>query len=257
MSKKTRKNKQKNHQKKKHAKILRRKQKKSQRSISTLPTRSKQDGNIFKENCIFRFFFEKWQAEALTNGYVWISTLETCRGYENPEQGDPGEATMTYNSGKITGDGDNPDVQLIAKRSGISIGKGCSNITMSNNICYSRLPDGYVLCTTDDFLPGKLSKTFGMYCVKINNPKLFFKRVTECFGQQTKLNESIIGKVVYDDRFYKHTENPPGPIGFVKPKDKYSDQSEVRMLWIPESCASLKPFSLQCHEVSELCERIA
>ena len=257
MSKKTRKNKQINHQKKRHAKNLRRDQKKSQRSRATVPKISKQDGRVFKDNCIYRFFPEEWQAEALTNGDVWISTLETCRCYENPGQGDPEEATMTYNSGTITGDGDKPDVQLIARRSEISIGKDCTNITMSNNTCHTRLPDGYVLCTTDDFSPEKLSTTFGMYCVKINNPRLFFDRVTECLKQQTKLKKSVLGKVLYDDRFYKHTENPPGPIGFVKPRDKYSDQSEVRMLWIPENSVSLKPFSLSCHKVSELCERIA
>ena len=258
MNKKTRENKQKNHQKKRHAKNLRRQRKKSVNSRVVVKKSSKQKSvDVFTENCIYRFFPEEWQAEALINGDVWISTLETCRGYEDPEQGDSEEATMTYNSGTITGDGDNSDVQSIAKRTGISVAKGCKNITMNNITHHTKLPDAYVLCTTDNFSPGKLSETFGMHCVKINNPKLFFKRVTECLKQKTKLRESVLGKVIYDDRFYQHKENPPGPVGFVKPRDKYSDQSEVRMLWIPENVDLLKPFSLSCYKVAELCERIA
>lgn len=257
MSKKTRKSKQMNLQEKRQKKKLRRLKKKSLGSNAASFKKPKYDNNVYHENCIFRFFQEEWQAKALINGDVWISTLETCRGYEDPEQGDAGEATMTYNSGTITGDGDNPDVQLIASRIRISLEPGVKNITMSNNTSHTRLPDAYVLCTTDDFSPDKLSETFGKYCVKINNPKLFFEIVTKSLKKQTRLRESVLGKVIYDDRYYQHTENPPGPIGFVKPRDKYSDQSEVRMLWVPEDIRSLKPFSLSCPKVAELCERIA
>lgn len=55
---------------------------------------------------VYRFFKEKSHAEALCNGDVWLSTIETCRRYEDPLQGDPDEAIQTYNSGFISGGSD-------------------------------------------------------------------------------------------------------------------------------------------------------
>jgi hypothetical protein len=52
---------------------------------------------------IYRFFSEEYQANALAQGEVWLSTLETCRAYEDPAQGDLEEAHETYNSGHAVG----------------------------------------------------------------------------------------------------------------------------------------------------------
>jgi hypothetical protein len=97
---------------------------------------------------IYRFFPEKWQADALARGNVWLSTLGTCRAYEDPEQGNPEEAHETYNSGHAVGCSDDPDFVERARRSDINIGPGCSRITISNNTRRTSLPDAYVLCTT-------------------------------------------------------------------------------------------------------------
>nr|WP_306287585.1 hypothetical protein [Pseudoalteromonas sp. WY3] len=78
-------------------------------------------------NPVYRFFPEKWQAESLCQGNVWISTLETCRKYEDPLQGDLGEATQTYKSGHIVGGSGDPAFVEMASRSGIHIGE-CAQI---------------------------------------------------------------------------------------------------------------------------------
>jgi hypothetical protein len=209
----------------------------------------------FESNCVYRFFKEEWQAEALTKGEVWISTLETCRNCENPKQGDAEEATMNYNSGSISGNSENPDIQIISERLGMRL-ENVKKVEFDNNTSRTKIPDAFVLCTTDKFSPDLLSDDFGKFCVKINKPDLFFKKITLALGARRPIRESALGKVIYKDRFYKGTEVPPGPIGFVKPRDQYADQSEVRMLWIPQDSNNLEPFSLECHELSELCERI-
>ena len=206
---------------------------------------------------IYRFFSEKWQADDLTRGGVWLSTLGTCRTYEDPEQGDPQEAHETYNSGHATGDSNDPTFVERAKKCGIHIGPGCSNITISNNTSSTSLPDAYVLCTTTEFSPEKISDTFGKYCVEITNPREFFVTVSENLESQAAIKEAAAGKIIYKDRSYSGMESPPGPIGFVKPPDLYASQKEFRFLWLPEKSKEITPFLLKCPKISHLCKRIA
>src|SRR6476620_9237059 len=82
---------------------------------------------------VYRFFDEPQYAEALVNGYVWLSTLETCRSYEDPARGDRGEGTLAYRSGYIRGDGTDPSVQEVGRRAGIRIDSTSKNIILSDN----------------------------------------------------------------------------------------------------------------------------
>ncbi|WP_188013715.1 hypothetical protein [Photobacterium damselae] len=206
---------------------------------------------------IYRFFPEKWQAESLCKGNVWISTLETCRQYEDPLQGDSEEATHTYSSGHIVGGSNDPAFVEMASRSGISIGEGCSNITISNCTSVKKLPDAYVLCTTREYRPQSLSGTFGNHCVKISNPAEFFKLVSATLNKQKSIREGGMGLVQYKERNYTGLQSPPGPIGFVKPGDQYSSQKEFRLLWVPQTSDAIKPFLLECPEVSKFCSLIS
>lgn len=206
---------------------------------------------------VYRFFQEEWQADFLARGKIWLSTLETCRAYEDPAQGDPEEAHETYNSGHAVGGSNDPDFIEVARRSGIHIGPGCSEITLSNNTRKTVLPDAYVLSTTTNFSPDKLSATFGRYCVEITSPKDFFFRVSASLERSIPIKEAAAGKVIYKDRYYTGMESPPGPIGFVKPPDLYATQREFRLLWVPDNSTGLTPFLLNCPEAAHLCKRIA
>ncbi|MBB1380504.1 hypothetical protein H5071_00685 [Shewanella sp. SR41-2] len=206
---------------------------------------------------IYRFFSEEYQANSLAQGEVWLSTLETCRAYEDPAQGDPEEAHEVYNSGHAVGGSDDTKFVERASRSGIQIGPGCSDITVSNCSSSVSLPDAYVLCTTIEYSPEKLSDTFGKYCVEITNPRAFFIGVSKILENHISIKEAAAGKVIYKDRIYTGLESPPGPIGFVKPPDLYSSQKEFRFLWLPLGSAKLTPFLLKCPELSTICKRIA
>lgn len=206
---------------------------------------------------VYRFFNEEWQADALVSGKIWISTLKTCRAYENSKQGDAEEAKEIYNSGHAVGGSTDTTFVEIARRSGIQIGAGCTNITISNCTNIRSLPDAYVLCTTSQFSPDNLSDTFGNHCVEITDPKAFFIEVSRCISEFTTIKEAVAGKVIYKDRNYSGLDNPPGPIGFVKPYDKYAEQNEYRFLWVPETMENIKPFLLNCPEIIGLCRKIA
>lgn len=206
---------------------------------------------------VYRFFSEPEHADALAAGHVWLSTLETCRAYEDPLQGDPHEATHEYNSGHVVGSSGDVAFEQIAARSGILIGPGCSNITISNNTLVKRLPDAFVLCTTEHFSPEKLSDTFGRYCVEISNPQALFHQLTNELSKRFRLREAAYGRVIYRHRKYVGHQEEPGPIGFVKPPDKYQDQREVRFLWTVDNSLNLKPFLLEVPQAATLCRRIA
>lgn len=206
---------------------------------------------------IYRFFSEEWQADSLACGDVWLSTLKQCRTYENPEQGDPEEAHEIYNSGHAVGGSNDLELVEQARRSGIFIGPGCSNITINNNTRVTSISDAFVLCTTINFSPEKLNDTFGKYCVEITNPMEFFVSISESLNTQYTIKEAAAGRVIYKDRNYSGMEIPPGPIGFVKPPDLYANQEEFRFLWLPEDSAELKPFLMKCPNISSLCKRVA
>lgn len=206
---------------------------------------------------VYRFFKEEWQAESLCGGRVWISTLEACRAYEDPLQGDSGEATHTYNSGYAAGDSTDLNLLEIAARSGVRIGKNCSNIVVDGNISIQLLRDAFVLCTTREYNPQMLNDTFGMYCVEISNPNVFFEEVTKELNKITSLRSSHMGEVIYSSREYSGLDNPPGKIGFVKPADLYSSQKEFRFLWEPQGNEPIKPTLVSCPTITELCKRIS
>lgn len=146
---------------------------------------------------------------------------------------------------------------LIAKRFGIHIDQGCSNITLDNCTRIHRLPDAFVLCTTEQFNPENLSGTFGNYCVEINQPQKFFKLVTENLIKHHSVRESAFGRVIYSERRFTGLQNPPGPIGFVKPPDMYGSQHEFRFLWTTVTNTRLTTFELHVPGSELLCRRIA
>lgn len=209
---------------------------------------------------IYRFFKKECEAEALISGNVWISTLEVCRAYENAEQGDAEEAQESYNSGHAVGHGDNQDIIEIAKRCGMDFGLGCkfepgSKLDLSNNQIITKIQDAYVLCTATEYSPDIMNDSFGSYCVEITDIKIFFNTVVERLNEKSPLRWSAANKVLYQSRYYKGLEAVPGPIGFVKP-ERYFPQKEFRFLLIPALNTDIKPFLLECPEVSKICKRI-
>ncbi|HHQ4628532.1 TPA: hypothetical protein ACSPZX_004300, partial [Aeromonas veronii] len=69
----------------------------------------------------------------------------------------------------------------------------------------------------------------------------YFKRVSVELNKHIEIREGGMGLVQYKDRVYTGLEAPPGPIGFVKPSDKYSPQKEFRLLWVPERNTNIEP----------------
>lgn len=205
---------------------------------------------------VYKFFEKEEYADALLCGNVHLGTLNVYRAYEDVEQGDSEEASETYFGNSIVGSSNDPKVAEQLRRCGIRI-EGCNNVVVSNARNVWSLPDAYVFCTSAEYLPENMSEKIGTkHCVKIKDPERFFNIVSRKINSISAIHEAAMGEVIYRDRHYTGLEQPPGPIGFVKPAIPYEKQKEFRFLWRMQGPNKLEPFQISCPEIRELCERM-
>lgn len=208
------------------------------------------------EASLYRFFSKEEYADNMCRGNLLISTLEACRGYEDPRRGDKGEGELIYH---MSGQGSSEDQDFVemAGRAGIGIGAGCFNVSIENARNISRMPDGLVICTTVRFSPEHMTNSYGKYCVEIHNVQLFAETVDhelkKLYGQGL---QGTMGLIEYADREYSGLGPPPGLLGFVKPKDQYADDKEYRFLWSCYNKKLFKPIEIYAPRLSEACRRI-
>lgn len=203
---------------------------------------------------IYRYFREAEHATDFASGKVWISTLNSCRTYEDAERGDKEEGTLEYRTGHIKGDYGDKSFETMARRGGVELKLGATNCTL-NATRKMRIDDAFVLCMAEERTP-QLAKTFGEYCVEIIEPEKFFMLISSRLMDAQKVKECVFGRVNYQARDFSGLEEPPGDIGFVKPVDRYCDQKEVRFLWTVERGMEIKSFSLEVPEIARLCRLI-
>ena len=181
---------------------------------------------------IYRFLSSENYAKDFVSGKILVSTLNICRSYENKARGDANEGRQTYHIDKsITGGSNDPWFLEALEGSGIHIGPGCSNITVSNHRSTTYLADAYVLCTTIGFSDEALLSDFGNYCVEIFDLVGFAEALDAAVRNKLGTSVGLVGEVTYASQIYKYGEAPPGVIGFVKEPGDYESQREMRFLW--------------------------
>lgn len=206
---------------------------------------------------IYRFFGNELHAAEFIEGRIRISTLEACRGYEDPRRGDKGEATWEYNSGDVRGSSQDPAVRYVAERSGILLGEGSAKgeIFLSNNTTYTKIPDAFVLCFTMNNSANFAAGTFGEHGVLLKNPPALFEKITKQISKEIPLKRVAMGRVEYRERFQYSLQSDPRHIAFVKTPDQYADQVEYRMLWVPRSDAGITPLIVNCGPIRSISKR--
>ena len=206
---------------------------------------------------VYRGFRLPQHADGLVAGFVWISTLEACRAYEERGRGDADEATLLYHTGTISGDGNSAALKEVARHAGIGISGGFKGrITIANVLARHIVRDALVLCTTERHDFGKLHE-FGKHWVQISKPTSFFLHVAVALSKLYRLTGAGFGRVKYESRSSRGSMRLPEPIGFIKPPEEYQHQKEVRMLWDVEIIGALVPREIYCPPVSGLCKRLS
>jgi|SRR5687768_17159188 len=194
---------------------------------------------------IFRYVDEARWADRLVAGYVWISTLDDCRRAEREGRKDEREGIHTRHADLLAGHGTDAEFVSAAEEVGVGVGPQASDIIIRDTVGETRIPDAYVICMTEllarDGIPG-----IGRYCVRISDPLKFAAAVTAVFRKQAALSYMPMDRVIYGPRDTEVGQHgSPGSLGFVKPKDEYAAQHEIRILW----AALPQEFLLKAREV--------
>ena len=208
---------------------------------------------------LYRAFRERWQAEALVAGRVWITTLNECRRMEDPLRRDGSEGTLRYESGEISGPADDPRVREVARRTGMSYAPGTvgGTVTLGGNLTITEHRDVYVLCMSTE----QMTK-FGPYCVRIPQPLEFVGTVGDALvgaGRVLQVTATSpetncqFGVVWYGDRSYRHLDPGPTHPAFAKPAIPFAEDKEVRAIFRPTRLP-IAPFELLCPAAAAFCE---
>lgn len=205
-----------------------------------------------EKKAVYRYMHDEKFLDMFCEGKIRISTLETCRNYENQEQGDKDEGKETFVVSHMT-DKD-PKFHQKARKLNMSF-TACSGVTITDCRSEVRLPDGFLLCTTARRDDGKFANDFGKYCVKINDVDKFYELINDELSQHFELYDGDHKRVIYREQHYKDDELPPGKIGFVK-RQKYSWQEEYRFLWLPKNFGHCEIIDINIPAIKDLCERV-
>lgn len=214
-----------------------------------------EDGADLK--AVYRYFDNAKYADDFANGLIYISTLDACRRHEDPLRGDPNEGHESFSTGSpITGDGDDPEFVEMCARAGIIMGPAARGNSISIGLATRVLEDAYVLCTTIGFDSNSLENSFGRYCVKIESIEIFFHLISKSLYEKVGDLQAMKGPIIYKERHSVGMMPAAGPIGFVKPPDKYADQREYRFLWVKKRAGAVEPIVIHCPEAAALLTRI-
>ncbi|CAI1863702.1 MULTISPECIES: hypothetical protein [Serratia] len=209
---------------------------------------------------VYRFFDNETHADNFCKGLIRISTLEACRGYENPEQGDKDEATWMQRISSMLVDRSSKEQSKALQHASINIHPDAGINYYENITVTKKLQNAYVLCSTKYFNPDIFSESFGKYCVEISNAHEFCDKVTDSIALHYKNISRITGR--YSDIHYTKREGLdlnvlPCHIGFLKPATPYASQKEFRFLWTLENQnIELEKLDINCPKISTICKRI-
>ena len=205
---------------------------------------------------LFRFFETEAYASDFLNGRVWITTLSSCRRAEGSERGDRTEAAFTHHIERMTRSENPRQFDAAMAQTGVFTNVE-GDLTLQNISIIGGEPDMYMLCLTQLFDPKAMEGGFGKWAVRVAQPKEFFRLLTKAVAELTGIDQAAMGPVEYLGREMADYQAAKVPKFFLKPKDGYAHQKEVRMLWNKANQVWLpKPFLLPCPEVAALCSLV-
>jgi len=212
---------------------------------------------------LYRFFEHEHHAQALMEGKIWVGTLKKCREFECPQQGDSYEATSIYRpslniSNRIVTEEDYETAKHF-RIVGFLPPPGYhypGTLIINESSLMDEIPNGYLLCTTNDPDSIKQESEKWKYGVRINlHPNKLFEIISNGFlKKDINISNCKHDKAIYDDskRIYSDYRLAPDHLAFIKP-EKHAAQSEYRFFWEAEhkhfyedgielNCPELKPY---------------
>ncbi|MBI6745960.1 hypothetical protein [Pseudomonas syringae] len=204
---------------------------------------------------IYRHVSKESYADQFVDGEsIRVSTFQTCREYEDDEQGDAEEGHLHYVNTHITDE--HPGFNEIAAKFKLEI-SGVKDVILNNNRLIQVVDDAYVICFSVNIFDECLKKKFGDYPVRVNNISSFAGVLLHAMRKAVNAQFFMCGMVNYKDRLYKDFESPPGHVCFLKPSVPFSAQREFRFVIMCPPGHIYKPFNLKVAMPSGLCVRMS
>lgn len=185
----------------------------------------------------YRYWETPERQEAFSRGEIHLTTLEICRGIESQVHRDEGEAIHTHLISDMVDQGNDPGFERGTRQAGIRI-VNSPGTRVSRVFGSTKIFDAYVLCLTLNS-PATGKNKFGSYYATIRKPNDLFLQITAQLEKNHPIAGGYFGRVRYADRTTLDRQLANGPIGFVKPKEKYGAEAELRMLWPVPTAASV------------------
>lgn len=205
---------------------------------------------------LYRFFDSEQFADDFAEGRIWFSTLASCRAAEGSERGDPKEGAFVHSINRMNRSDNPTKFDAAMSQTGVFLGMQ-GDISLEDLTIIGGEPDSYVLCFTQRYAPKTMSAGFGKWCVKISRPLDFFRAITLAIAHVTEIDQAVIGPVEYLGREMTDYDAAKVPKFFLKPRDGYEHQQEIRMMWNRANIIwSPKPFLLPCPEIAPFCSLI-
>lgn len=204
---------------------------------------------------VYRHVTKEQYANDLVNGIgLRVSTIQTCRDYEDKEQGDAEEGYLHHLATRITDQ--HPRGIELASQIGIKISGDSTNYLISNNRRSTIYPDAYVICLSHRIFDDRLKGKFGKYVVRINNVRLFMHHIVLAMKKCVPTKTLQVRSVRYVSRTRIDFEESLGNAYFVKPPNPFAEQKEYRIIVLCEPGHKYVPFNLEVPFPPGLCTRV-
>lgn len=187
---------------------------------------------------LFRFFGDEQYAEMFISGIIRVSTFKKCRNLANERGRDELEGHLSVNSGSFnikdsSSLSKEEKIKLNNLAGFISLGEGCQNVTIENNVVNRIIPDSYVYCFSTE--NGQYMRdNFGIYGVEVRDPARLIRLMHEEILKSGLANTSEAGLVEYNENVgdISRVDAWKG-MGFSKRSSLFGEEKEYRLVSNP------------------------
>jgi hypothetical protein len=198
----------------------------------------------------------KYALRMLNDGEVRVTTLHTCRQYEDAALGDAGEGTRHRKAEHVTipdlRAARGPTADFVRESLGRNARGRLKECAFIEN---TDVPDCYLYSTTYIFNEHVMRDHFGYRaCVLIHDPRRFFARLTFAlrdYVQCSRGGDGVVGVAAYASRAGDPKDVPDcDPVWLMPPRQ--SMQTEARCLWEPLA-RPIEPVNVFVGGIHEVC----
>lgn len=210
---------------------------------------------------LYRYFDAPFGTELMREGKIRLGTFSKYQKLETEEgdsiRGDSEDGSKLITISKYVSDG-SPVPAALQVLFGPTMGLGC---VVENCIISMQSGNMFVLCMSDVLSP-EMAQTFhgAAECIQINQPDLFFSRITRMLKKKLKGAVEFLGVFPCEyvaSRKFEHTDPRAVLAPYLIKPHRYAGQREYRALWeCRELVSDMGHIDLVCPKLRSVCSLV-